>query len=42
LVRSWRGTKDSFHIYLDPKLIAAAATKSFEHHLPRTAKDRFF
>src|SRR5262249_25735620 len=25
----WRGTKDAFHIYLDPKLIAAVATTSF-------------
>jgi AraC family transcriptional regulator len=26
----WQGTKDSLHIYLDPKLIARVATMSFE------------
>jgi AraC family transcriptional regulator len=33
----WRGTKDAFHIYLDPKLIARIATTSFELDLSRTA-----
>jgi AraC family transcriptional regulator len=33
----WRGTKDSFHIYLDPKLIARVATTSFELDLSRAA-----
>jgi AraC family transcriptional regulator len=32
----WQGTKDSFHIYLDPKLIARVATSSFELDLSRT------
>jgi AraC family transcriptional regulator len=32
----WRGTKDTFHIYLDPKSIARAATTSFELDLSRT------
>jgi AraC family transcriptional regulator len=31
----WRGTKDAFHIYLDPKLIARVATTSFELDLSR-------
>jgi AraC family transcriptional regulator len=33
----WRGTKDAFHIYLDPKLIARVATTSFELDLSRAA-----
>jgi AraC family transcriptional regulator len=33
----WRGTKDSFHIYLDPELIARVATTSFELDLSRAA-----
>jgi AraC family transcriptional regulator len=33
----WRGTKDSFHVYLDPKLIARVAATSFERDLSRTA-----
>jgi AraC family transcriptional regulator len=33
----WRGTTNSFHIYLDPKLIAQVATTSFELDLSRTA-----
>ena len=33
----WRGTEGSFHIYLDPKLIARVATTSFELDLSRTA-----
>jgi AraC family transcriptional regulator len=33
----WRGTKDAFHIYMDPKLVAAVATTSFERDLSRTA-----
>ena len=32
----WQGTKDSLHIYLDPKLIARVATSSFELDLSRT------
>jgi AraC family transcriptional regulator len=33
----WRGTKDSFHVYLDPKLIARVATTSFELNPSRAA-----
>jgi AraC family transcriptional regulator len=33
----WRGTKDGFHIYLDPKLIARIAATSFQLDLSRTA-----
>jgi AraC family transcriptional regulator len=33
----WRGAKDAFHIYLDPKLIARVATMSFALDPPRTA-----
>src|SRR5260221_2810330 len=33
----WRGTANSLHIYLDPKLIAQVATTSFELDLSRTA-----
>ena len=32
----WQGTKDSLHIYLDPKLIARVATTSFELDVSRT------
>jgi len=33
----WRGTKDSFHVYVDPKLIARVATTSFELDPSRAA-----
>jgi AraC family transcriptional regulator len=33
----WRGTKDSLHIYLDPKLTAQVATTSFELDVSHTA-----
>jgi len=33
----WRGTKDAFHIYMDPKLVAAVATTSFERDPSRMA-----
>src|SRR5260221_2702634 len=33
----WRGTKDTFHIYLDPKLTARVATTSFEPDVSHTA-----
>ncbi len=33
----WRGTANSLHIYLDPKLIAQVSTTSFELDLSRTA-----
>src|SRR6202040_4216788 len=33
----WQGTKDSLHIYLDPKLTAQVATTSFEPDVSHTA-----
>jgi AraC family transcriptional regulator len=33
----WRGTKDSFFIYLDPEFVARVATTTFELELSRTA-----